>query len=404
VAPRRGRFHVRPAHHRLGGAAALVSVLVVSMPACAQRSSPTAAEPITDPTVVSMVAATDVQAVATARGLGWLAPDARTQRITLVAGGDILIHQRVWESALEHGGGVAFDFGPVFEHVAPVISAADLALCHLEVPLSLDNARLESYPRFSAPFELADAIAGAGYDGCSVASNHVLDQGAAGIDATLGHLDRVGLGHAGAARTADEAVAIARYEVRGRTVAHLAYTYGFNGLQRPPGEEWRASLIDPSAILADAARARQGGADLVVVSLHWGDEYVHAPSAYQLDRAAALAPSPDIDVVIGHHAHVVQPVVQIGGTWVAYGLGNQVSNMLQPERRDGALLWIAFEAAPGEPFVATSVEYLPTWVEVPGHRVVVAPADSWARTAAELAAGGGPLRPMTRHQAAGVPQ
>lgn len=351
-----------------------------------------------------MVTIAEVAPAPPARAVARLAPVDRTRRVTIAAAGDILIHEAVWQSALAHGGGERFDFWPVFERLEPFIAAADVAICHLEVPLSADNTGLSSYPRFNAPFELADAIAAAGYDGCSVASNHTLDRGVAGIDATLGHLDRVGLRHAGAARSPEEAAQITTFVVRGVQIAHLSYTYGFNGLRRPPGEEWRAHLIHPGTIVADAARATSEGADLVLVSLHWGDEYVHTPSQYQHDVAAAIAPSPDIDLVIGHHAHVVQPITRVGDTWVAYGLGNQVSNMGQPERRDGAILNVTFEAEPGADFVVTSVQYLATWVDRDGHRVVVAPPDSWERTSTHVAAFGAEVRPMTPLSGPEVPQ
>jgi poly-gamma-glutamate capsule biosynthesis protein CapA/YwtB (metallophosphatase superfamily) len=328
------------------------------------------------------------------RALVALSPRERVRRITVVAGGDVLIHTAVWESARVHAGGDGFDFAPMFDPVASVIGGADLAICHLEVPLSADNGHLASYPRFSAPHELADALADAGFDGCSVASNHILDQGVDGIDATLDHLDRVGLAHAGAARTPDEAHAITVHEVRQIRVAHLSYTYGFNGLRPPVGQEWRSNLIHVDTMLEAARRARDGGADLVMLSLHWGDEYVHEPNSYQRNVAAAVAGSPDIDLVIGHHAHVIQPLDQVDGTWVAYGLGNLLSNMLQPERRDGVLLRVTFEAGPGQPFSVVEVEALPTQVELPGHRVVVAPPSSWDRTMDHLARRGASLTPI----------
>ncbi len=309
----------------------------------------------------------------------------RPTRIEVVVGGDLLIHEGVWQSAAAHAGGAGFDFGPMFDPVRTFVADADLALCHLEVPLSADDSDLSTYPVFNAPLELADAVAGAGFDGCSVASNHTLDRGTAGIDSTLGHLDRVGLGHAGAARTPEEAATAARYEVEGRTIAHLSYSYGFNGFRIPAGEPWRTNLIDPARIVAEAAREREAGADLVLVSLHFGTEYVAAPSAYQRDVAAAVTASGAVDLVIGHHAHVVQPVDVVNGTPVVYGLGNLLSNMHQAERRDGVLVRVAFEVERGVEPTLAGIDALPTEVDRRGgHRIAVAPPPSWDRTMASL--------------------
>ncbi len=317
----------------------------------------------------------------------WTAQDPadRPTRIDVVVGGDLLIHQAVWESAASNAGGSGYDFGPMFDPVRSFVADADLALCHLEVPLSVDDGDLSTYPVFNAPFELADAIADAGFDGCSVASNHTLDQGTAGIDATLGHLDRVGLAHAGAARSADEAASGARIQVHGRQVAHLSYSYGFNGFRIPADEPWRTNLIDPDRIVADALREREAGADLVLVSLHFGTEYVAQPSAYQRDVAAAVTASGAVDLVIGHHAHVVQPVDVVNDTPVIYGLGNLLSNMHQPERRDGVLVRVIFEVERGVEPTLVGIEALPTEVDRHGgHRIALASSASWDRTMASL--------------------
>ena len=128
-------------------------------------------------------------------------------------------------------------------------------------------------PLFNAPREVAQAIAYAGYEGCSTASNHSIDQGVQGAAETLDVLDAAGVGHAGTARNADEAANPRLYRVGEVMVGHLSYTYWLNGLSPPSGQEWVANVIDQSAILAEAGRARAEGADLVVVSLHWGVEY-----------------------------------------------------------------------------------------------------------------------------------
>jgi hypothetical protein len=302
---------------------------------------------------------------------------------TIVAGGDVLLHSQLQREGRRLAGGAGYDFGPLFAPIAPIVAGADLALCHLETPLSADDGALSSYPVFNVPNELADALAGAGFDGCSTASNHSLDRGAPGIDATLAHLDRVGLGHAGTARSPEEAVAVRTYRAGGATVAHLSYTYGFNGFRTPAGEPWRANLIDTQHILADAAAARAAGADLVVVSLHWGVEYTVAPTSAQRDLAPVLLASPDVDVILGHHAHVVQPVERIGDEYVVYGMGNLLSGQVRERTRDGVVVTLHVAERPTGGFIVESVDVTPTWVEPGSYRIV--PAEGAAGLGASCA-------------------
>jgi len=241
------------------------------------------------------------------------------------------------DRAALYGGevGEPFDFRPMFDPMRPVVEAADLALCHMEVPTAPDG-RLTSYPSFGAPGQVMDGLAHAGYDGCSTASNHSLDRGYPGVVRTLEELDRVGLGHSGTARGPWE-TGPRVYSLRAGTstveVAHLSYAYGFNGYRLPADAPWAANQIDPDRIRADAAAARAAGAELVVVSLHWGTEYQHQPDAFQRSTAEAILPGSEIDLVIGHHAHVVQPIEMVHGRYVVWGLGNQLSNQTQAPRR-----------------------------------------------------------------------
>lgn len=296
--------------------------------------------------------------------------------MTLAFTGDLLTHLPLVAVAGRYGAqaGGRYDFTPMLAPMRPIIEGAGLAICHLEVPAAANQDQLSGYPSFGAPVELIDAVKLTGYDGCSTASNHSLDQGRAGIGVTLERFDLDGLRHAGTARTAEEGAATTMYDVGGAKVAHLSYAYGFNGYQLPADAPFAANQIDVNRIHADATRARQAGAQLVVVSLHWGTEYQHEPDAFQRQTAADLLPWPDIDVIVGHHAHVVQPIERVEGTYVVWGLGNHLANQAQLPRSDGLTAVLSAKKQDGGRYAISEVLAVPTWIEPGTFRVLPIPS------------------------------
>jgi poly-gamma-glutamate synthesis protein (capsule biosynthesis protein) len=296
---------------------------------------------------------------------------------TIDATGDLLMHEPVTQAARALAGGQGYDFRPLLAQVRPILSAADLAICHMETPLSPDDKKISYYPSFDAPNEIAAAASWAGFKTCTTASNHTLDQGAAGVQATLDALDAAHLLHVGTARSAAEQ-SWQIYDVRGVRVAHLDYTYGLNGIKVPAGKPWLVNLIDTRRILADAHQARLAGAQFVVVALHWGQEYQSAPTAQQKALAQALLASPDIDFLYGCHVHVVQPIERINGKYVAYGVGNFLSKHAPccdtPPTRDGIILR-ATVAREGDRYVVTEIRYTPTFVDPATMTVLPVPQD-----------------------------
>jgi hypothetical protein len=292
---------------------------------------------------------------------------------TIAAAGDILIHGMVMDAAGAYAGYEGFDFRPMLEPIEPWISTADLAICHLEGTLSPTNTGLAGFPRFTAPHEVAEALAGAGYDICSTAGNHAADRGWQGIVDTLDVLDAYGIGHDGTARTEDERLP-SFHLVNGVRVAHMSYTYGLNGLPRP--ERWAANLIDEEAIRADATWAREHGAEFVILSLHWGVEQHVPPTAAQEALARSLLEDSDVDLILGTHAHVIQPIDRIGDKVVVYGMGNSLSNQFTrwnlPEyyaTEDGVVVHLTVSEVDGR-FVVTDTSFTPTTVEWATYRVM----------------------------------
>jgi poly-gamma-glutamate capsule biosynthesis protein CapA/YwtB (metallophosphatase superfamily) len=307
-------------------------------------------------------------------------PPSEPESFTLVATGDVLVHQggSLTEGALQADG--TYDFSGVLAPVAPMISAADLAICHLETPVAPPGGPYRGYPSFAVQPEIVDALAGAGYDECSTASNHSLDDGTDGLVRTLDALDAAGLGHAGTYRTQAESTAPQILDVHGVKVGHVAGTFGLNGRSAPPGREWSVD-VDPApdvdGMLAAAARARAAGADVVVASLHCCVEYRHDPTDAQVAAVHALLASPDVDLVLGHHAHVVQPFERIDGEWVAYGLGNliaQHSTRGYPTE-DSVMARFTFTRGPGGGFAISRAEAVPLRIELGADAVRVVPAD-----------------------------
>ena len=180
-------------------------------------------------------------------------------------------------------------------------------------------------------------------------------------------LEAHGLGQSGMARTPAE-IAPQVFVADGFRVAHLSYTFGYNGLRLPPGEEWRSALIDPQRIIADATEARRLGAEVVIVSMHWGIEGRRDVTPEQRAVAEQVTASGTVDLIVGHHAHVLQPIEQINGVWVIFGLGNMISNLPTGPRwpaacQDGAVAVVTITKAPDGTAVVAAPVVHPTWVD-----------------------------------------
>ena len=308
--------------------------------------------------------------------------------ITIAAAGDVLTHVKVRNDAVTNakkaGKGAAYDFAPMFAKVKPILSAADLALCHMETPISQTDTGL-SKPGilvFNTPHELLDGIRSAGYEGCDFASNHEYDQGLHGLRSTQAAFKAAGLGYAGPSADSKAPRAVATYTVKGIKVAHLAYSYtvlndwGPN-TKVPNDAPWLRQTLWPArgatGILADAKAAKAAGADVVVISFHWGAEYNSAPTKDQTSMAKALLASPYVDLILGTHVHVVQPCQTIDDKFVFYGLGNSLSNQapseaadLRPETQEGMIATVTVSRnAAGK--VSEKAVYRPTRVNLTGH-------------------------------------
>ncbi|MFF2502876.1 CapA family protein [Streptomyces sp. NPDC058067] len=304
---------------------------------------------------------------------------------TLVASGDVLPHTEIIEKANADAGGHGhgYDFAPMLSGVKPVVSKADLAICHMETVYGADGD-YTGYPTFKSPPQVARGLRATGYDACSTASNHTLDDGAAGIDRTLGALDRAGVRHAGSARTAAESRTPGWLRAGDARVAHLAYTYGTNGFPQPEGRPWAVNMIDRQKIVEDARAARKAGADVVVVSLHWGTEWQDEPDEQQLRLGGELTASrtggrPDIDLILGTHAHIPQAYEKVNGTWVIYGMGDQIAGEMfnydgaqDPRGNESTIGRFTFAppARPGGRWEVRKAEFVPQWFDLGAGRVV----------------------------------
>lgn len=288
--------------------------------------------------------------------------------LTVEVNGDLLIHSPVWEQALADGHG-RYDFTPMLREIAPYIRGADLAICHIETPMTPRPP--QGYPVFNTPTQLARAIKHAGWRMCDTASNHSVDQGQYGIDQTGLALDRAGVLHTGSFASAAARNRTLIVTVRGVRVAFLAYTEMTNGIPLP--HPWSVNLASVDAVRRAAHLARRRGAQVVIVNFHWGQEFQSQPSAFQLDTARALARDPDITAIVGQHAHVVQPIVRVDGKWAVFGEGQLLSNQsaacCPAATEDGMLVFLHIHVTARGSQV-TSISYLPTWDRRPDYTVL----------------------------------
>lgn len=315
------------------------------------------------------------------------AQEAPRRTATVVMGGDLLWHNTVWQAAAEDAAGSAarYDFMPMFSALHTLVAGADVAICHEEVPFAGPGQPPQNYPIFAAPPQVARWIADMGFDACTTASNHAVDQGFAGLKRTADLLEKNGVSHVGTFRTARERrepVIVTTGD--GVRVGIVAGTYGLNGFPLPEGRPWSVSLWDADNLLAQARRARRAGAHIVVVHIHGGWEYDHLPNAGQVSLVERLTASPAVDLVLGEHAHVVQPITRVNGKWVVYGMGNMIAQqeLGRPRTYEGITVHFRFREGRDGRFRVNRAAYVPTYwsAYAPGRpirirRVVAALAD-----------------------------
>ena len=297
-----------------------------------------------------------------------LSSKPRRTSVTVVMNGDLLWHNTLWYSAKEdaqrrgHGG---YDFAPLLAGMKPVIASADLAICHKEVPLARSGGPYRNFPLFAAPPHVVRAISATGYDVCTTASNHAVDQGFAGLKRTLDELDRAKIPHVGTARSKSEAQRPTIFTTRqGVKIAIVAATFSLNGLPMPQGKPWAVQRMSAKNLLGQAHRARAAGADIVIAAVHVGTEYSTRENAQQVTLARALTASPDVDLVYMHHSHVVQPWTKVNKKWVLYGVGNTVAQHATnaPRGYEGATGRFTFTRVGNGRFTVSKAEYIPTLV------------------------------------------
>ena len=294
----------------------------------------------------------------------------------------MLVHAQLWQQAQQDAaaaGKPGLDFVPLLEGQRRYINHSDLAICHQETPVAGPDGPFSSYPSFNVPPQIITAARDVGYDACTTASNHTIDRGTDGVLRTLDALDAAGLKHTGSYRTANESQQVLIVQTPAAKVALIEGTFGLNG--QTAEYPWQVDMLDSAAMIAKAQKARALGADIVLGAMHAGDEYSSAPNAQQQQVAHALADSGQFTMIYGHHTHSVQPIENYKGTWIAYGLGNGVTE-LSPSyvvNNEGLLLRAQFGQDSAGKWTATDLAWAPS--------VIVRDPYRWCSVAADMPQG-----------------
>jgi poly-gamma-glutamate synthesis protein (capsule biosynthesis protein) len=271
--------------------------------------------------------------------------------ITIVAVGDNLIHDPILKEGLKDG---VYNFEKMYDKVRDYILPADIAFINQETVLGSSSMGYTGYPLFCSPVEIGAAVAAAGFNIINHANNHVMDRGEAGIRSSLDywdshtHIEYLGI-HRSEEERMNRKVIVDKNNFK---IGFLAYTYGTNGIPLPRGKSWLASLIEPEKIAADIDALRPL-CDYLVVSMHWGDEYKFAYNKEQENLARLLAEH-QVDLVIGHHPHVLEPYAAMerpdGGTMeIFYSLGNFLATHVTPNKDTlmGGIMYLKLKKTEG---------------------------------------------------------
>ena len=281
--------------------------------------------------------------------------------VTLVAVGDNLIHNTLISAGEQEDG--TLDYSSFYANIKSDISAADIAVINQETILGGSEFEYTGYPTFNSPWEIGIAAIEAGFDIFTCATNHSLDKGYAGIEQECLFFDEhPEVVHVGTNDSEEDYNSIVYYEKNGIRFAILNYTYGTNGISIPESTPWCVNMMDEDKITSDVTTAREN-ADVVIVFPHWGTEYSTTVSEYQLEYVQLFSDL-GVDIVIGTHPHVLQPVEWVENETtgkkmlVYYSLGNFISHQTGLSQLCGGMAKITIEKEDGE-ITITSASLVP---------------------------------------------
>ena len=256
---------------------------------------------------------------------------------SMVMVGDALIHGTVYGTAHRYANYNGYDFKPMLEHIKERVKDYDLAYYNQETILGGTELGLSTYPLFNSPYEVGDAFIDAGFNLVSLATNHTIDKGEKGVLNSRNYWNQqADVLAAGSYSSFEERDKVVIKEVNGIKYAFLSYTTYTNGLIVPTGKEYLVNVYDEDLIKEEIARYRDQ-VDLLMVAMHWGTEYMTYPTNEQKEISEYLA-SLGVDLIIGCHPHVIEPIEYIDDTLVIYSLGNFISSQIGVERLTGLML------------------------------------------------------------------
>ena len=289
--------------------------------------------------------------------------DFKTESLSFLAVGDNLIHSSVYTDGNIAANGEGYKFDHMYENLAETIRNADLSFINQESPIAGDEFAYSSYPMFNTPSQMGDTLVNLGFDIISIANNHMLDKYEKGYMNHINFWSDKPVTLVGGYKDEADYNTIRVIEKNGISIAMLAYTYGTNGMSLPSDSKMVVPFIKDSEITRQIAMAKEK-ADLVFVSIHWGDENSFSPNSEQR-RLAQLMADNGVDVILGHHSHTIQPIEWLdrpdgGKTLVAYSLSNFMSAQEYPRNMLAGMLTFNIEQIDDTECYITDVLFTPT--------------------------------------------
>lgn len=298
--------------------------------------------------------------------------------------GDLMCHSPQFESARVSVD--SFDFRPTFKEVKELLSKPDFTIGNLETVILGKKSRYTGYPMFNTPEEYLAALKDAGFDILVTSNNHSMDRGITGINRTIDNVRKYGMMNYGTYNSAESREKILVAEKNGIRVALLAYTYGLNGNNLPKQKNYAVNRIDTLLIKQDIGYARKQNTDALIVYFHFGEEYERKANSFQKEVAEKTI-TYGADLIIASHPHVIQPVeffespkCKLDKGFVAYSLGNFVSNQRWRYSDCGVILNFTIEKIDTDKVLLDTLFVEPVWVakeKVNGRNVfVLHPSDT----------------------------